>query len=179
VVDSITIPLERNKPGKPAKNRITEWLDEVAIVDSQDAERVLARRWTLHRARSGNYVREVGQGGFMLHRFVLDLADWKTTKIVVDHINHDTLDNRRDNLRAVENVLNLANRGANRTAVYSLYRGVTYDRSRNKWIAQIGHKWGHKFLGRWATEAEAAIAYNKAATLLWGEHAQLNDVKET
>lgn len=178
-MEPVTIPLERNKVGKPRKVRVAEWLDEVAVVDGQDAERVLARHWTLHRARSGIYVREVGQGGYMLHRFVLELADWKTTKVVVDHINHDTLDNRRVNLRAVENVLNLANRGANRTAVYSLYRGVTYDLSRSKWKAQIGTEWGNKFLGRFAIEAEAALAYNKAALLLWGEHAQLNDLQES
>jgi len=170
----IEIPLERNSAGRPRKVPVRRFFEEVALVDAEDAERVLAVRWTLHKARSGTYVKQVGHGGEFLHRFVLELPSWRESRLVVDHRNHDTLDNRRENLRAVANALNLANSAANRTAVYSLFKGVTYDRSRNKWVAQIGLDGRHRFLGRFDSELDAAMAYNTAALEAWGEHAHLN-----
>lgn len=95
---------------------------------------------------------------------------------MVDHRNGDRLDNRRANLRAVANVLNIANSPANRTAMYSPFKGVSYDRSRSKWIAQITIGRKNRNLGRFATEVEAALAYNAAALEAWGEHARLNVV---
>jgi hypothetical protein len=121
-------------------------------------------------------VKEVGHHGGFLHRFVLDLPCWRDNRLVVDHINHDRLDNRRANLRAVANVLNLANSGANKTAVYSQFKGVTYDQRRRRWIAQITIEYNGRKLGQFATEEQAALAYNLAAVEAWGEHAQLNDI---
>jgi hypothetical protein len=43
----------------------------------------------------------------------------------------------------------------------SLYRGVSWDRSRNKWAARIGPRGADKFLGRFDTEAEAADAVRR------------------
>lgn len=172
----VSVPIEHNRPGRPGKNFAPRYLDIVAIVDASDAERILARRWTLHKARSGPYVKEVGHGGDFLHRVVLELPSLRDSGLVVDHKNHDRLDNRRENLRAVPNVLNLANSGANRTAVYSLFKGVSFDRRRGTWIAQIGVNGKHRHLGRYDTEQQAALAYNLAAFEAWGEHAQLNDV---
>ena len=175
VTQTIAVPLEQNSPGRPRKHSSPRLLTASALVDSIDGERVLARRWTLHRARSGEYVREVGQRGEFLHRFVLELPPWRPSGLVVDHINHDRLDNRRENLRAVANVLNLAN-SPGRSSVYSLFKGVTFDRSRNRWVAQIMVSGKNCWLGRFVTEAEAALAYNAAALKEWGEHAQLNDI---
>jgi AP2 domain/HNH endonuclease len=171
------IPLEANPPGRPPKNRVTRYLDQATYVDHQDAERVRGLRWTLHRARSGIYVKEVGHGGWFLHRFVLDLPPLRGTGLVVDHKDHDTLNNRRENLRAVKNVLNLANSGSRRSAVHSLFKGVTYDISRNRWVAQIGIGNRHIHLGRYDSEVEAASAYNVAALAEWGESAFLNSLE--
>lgn len=177
MTEPVAIPLERNHRGKPRKNPIRVYRDEVALVDAADADRVLAYRWTLHTARSGIYVKEVGHGGRFLHRFVLELPPWRESAEVVDHINHNGLDNRRANLRAVKNSFNLANSQGRRTAVHSLFKGVTYDISRSKWVAQIGVDGKHRGLGRFETEREAALAYNAAAFAAWGESAHLNDVE--
>jgi hypothetical protein len=45
----------------------------------------------------------------------------------------------------------------------SSYRGVSWKRKSRKWISQLTHKGKHEHLGSFATEVEAAIAYDKAA----------------
>ncbi len=60
--------------------------------------------------------------------------------LVVDHINHNTLDNRQINLRVITNAQNLQNRiGANKSNKTSGIRGVTWDKQHQKWCAQVGH----------------------------------------
>jgi len=91
----------------------------------------------------------------------------------IDHVNHDTLDNRRSNLRLVSNAQNQMNRrkGPNCS---SRYKGVTWDISKGMWMAQIMHNQKHSFLGRYSTEEEAAEAYDQKAKQLFGDFAHLN-----
>src|SRR5262245_7129097 len=83
-----------------------------AIVDAEDAERVNRYRWSLrHRNRpGGGYAyRGFHVGGRLrhiaLHREVLGLPPGRLG-VVVDHINHATLDNRKANLRVVTHAEN-------------------------------------------------------------------------
>ncbi len=52
------------------------------------------------------------------------------------------------------------------------FRGVSFDKSRNKWISRVGRKQ----LGRFSTKEEAALAYNKEAQSLWGDSAYQNKI---
>ena len=97
--------------------------------------------------------------------------------IQVDHISHNTLDNRRCNLRLASPSQNSANR-RKRTDNTSGYRGVCWKREHQKWFAQIecrkdGKRMNHH-LGYFNTPEEAAIAYNIAAVKIHGEFATLN-----
>ena len=57
----------------------------------------------------------------------------------------------------------------------SQYRGVSLNkRYKNPWIAQIQIDNRNIHLGRFSTEKEAAKAYDKKATELYGELASLN-----
>ena len=91
----------------------------------------------------------------------------------IDHINHDTLDNRRSNLRLVTNAQNQMNRrkGPNCS---SPYKGVSWDYSRGMWTSQITFNQQHFALGRYATEEEAAQVYDNKAKEFFGEFAHLN-----
>lgn len=99
---------------------------------------------------------------------------------MVDHINHDTLDNRRQNLRVVTRRQNQANMRKCSKATSSKYKGVSWDKSRNKWMAALGPKVEGKtrriHLGRFDREEDAALAYNKGASALFGVFAKLNKV---
>jgi hypothetical protein len=84
-------------------------------------------------------------------------------RFVVDHINRDALDNRRENLRFVSQRVNATNKQkqSNNT---SGHVGVCYEKRRKKWFAQIVHNKSNKFLGYYATQEEAIVA-RKAAEL--------------
>lgn len=97
-----------------------------------------------------------------------------------DHKNRNPLDNRRDNLRFVTRGQNVVNspKAENPTAT-SLYKGVSLDRERNKWVTSICHDGKKENLGRFSIEGEAAIAYNNAAIKYFGDAAFLNTVSDS
>ena len=81
----------------------------------------------------------------------------------VDHINGDKLDNRLENLRDVPPATNFRNRGANRNNTTG-FKGVTYDKRRKKFLAQLKVDRRHVYVGRFDTAEEAHAAYLAAVT---------------
>jgi hypothetical protein len=133
-----------------------------AMVDA-DLHPALARhRWSLHP--HGYVLRYVGgrknRRCERLHRRVLSLGDGDSRQ--VDHRNRNKLDNRRANLRTATNAENRQNQGSQ--AGSSRYRGVTWDKSREEWMAQAQLAGKHFHLGRFRSEkraAEAAAAFRR------------------
>ena len=107
-----------------------------------------------------------------MHRQIMAISD---TKIHIDHIDQNGLNNCRNNLRLCSISQNNANRKAlpNKT---SQYLGVCYVSERNKWVASISKNNKTKILGRFFNEKSAALAYNKAAKEIHGEFARLNTI---
>jgi hypothetical protein len=127
----------------------------VALVDDEDAERVLAYRWFRHS--SGYAVRNVkGERGRvrMLHREIVGLEPGDPRE--VDHISRARLDCRRANLRIVTRAENRQNTPA--IGGTSRARGVSRIAKTGRWraFAQLGG--AHVHIGCFATEAEAAEA---------------------
>lgn len=132
------------------------------------------------KGKSSTYARTRYNGrDVYLHRLILGLLD-KPKHIFVDHKDGNGLNNSRSNLRVTTSRGNQRNRrkeSSRKTS--SSYKGV-YKENKNRkrtkiWRAQIvlpGKK--QKCLGYYPTEVEAAQAYNKAATELFGEFACLN-----
>jgi hypothetical protein len=87
-----------------------------------------------------------------LHRAVLGLPPGDLLR--VDHINGDTLDNRRANLRVATTAQNAQNQGSRGGS--SRHRGVTWDKSRKKWMATATLDGRRRTIGRFGTEEEAA-----------------------
>lgn len=91
----------------------------------------------------------------------------------IDHKNQDRTDNRINNLREASNAQNASNRTvlSNNT---SGFKGVTWDRNRNKWRAKL--IWNNKTisLGNHTCPIEAARAYDSKALELHGEFAVTN-----
>lgn len=94
---------------------------------------------------------------------------------IVDHINGNRLDNRRANLRIVNDKQNALNRGKQRNNT-SGYKGVTKHTINKSWCAEI--KAGNKRvrLNGFSTPEDAAIAYNYLAIKYHGEFAVLNEI---
>lgn len=103
------------------------------------------------------------------HRMVLGIEN---SKLHGDHINHNTLDNRRCNIRKSTPQQNMSNKKG--YGAHPQYVGVCWNRFRNKWQAQIGHCGKYYYLGRFDMPEEAARAYDKKAKELKGEFANLN-----
>lgn len=86
----------------------------------------------------------------------------------VDHINRNKLDNRRSNLRICTHAENLANRIKPRNNT-SGYKGVVWNKSRSKWLAQITVKKRHIYLGQFDDIEEANEAYNLGFVKYYGK----------
>jgi len=96
---------------------------------------------------------------FTLHRLAWLYVHGEMPENHIDHINGIRDDNRICNLRAVSRELNMQNmrEPTIRNALGLL--GVHFDKSRNKFIAQIMYNGKHKHLGRFNTKEEAHQAY--------------------
>ena len=93
--------------------------------------------------------------------------------MVVDHINSDSLDNRRSNLRVCTVSQNNMNSAIGRNNK-SGYKGVSWDKTNKKWRAGIKAKGKSVSLGSFNSKKDAARAYNEAAKKAYGEFAKLN-----
>ena len=97
---------------------------------------------------------------------------------MVDHINRDKLDNRRENLRLCNMTESNRNRGPihfkHSSSITSKYKGVHW--SKNKWRATIEVNGKKIYLGFFDNEQDAAIAYNEAAKKYFGDYAYLNEI---
>lgn len=141
----------------------------VAIVDDEDFEWL--SQYVYYYVSSTGYARRVdGYSRKYMHRDITKCPD----DLHVDHINGNRLDNRRENLRIVTVSQNHMNRIRLPISKTSIYRGVSAYTMRGMWQAQI-HKSG-KILhfGHFKDEAEAALVYDIACRILFGEYGRPN-----
>lgn len=108
---------------------------------------------------------------FLIGRVLLELGD---SALQVDHINQDTLDNRRENLRIVDRDLQNANR---RVLNGNGYKGVRSNKNGQSFRAGICAR-GVRCLGpsRFSPEA-AALDFNRMAIAAWGSEVFVNEVR--
>lgn len=126
-----------------------------ALIDATDAEWAGQWRWSLdnhgyavRRERDTPQRRTV-----LLHRALLGLNHGNP--LTGDHINGDRLDNRRSNLRAIPLGGQSQNRHSHRGSS-SQFRGVSWNKRYNKWVAYIGVNYKVQTLGMFDSEEEAA-----------------------
>lgn len=100
----------------------------------------------------------------MMHRILINAPD----KMVVDHINHDTYDNRKSNLRLCTQAENLRNAKQYITNK-SGRRGVCWDQSTNRWMAYIMKDYTHHTLGYFKNIDDAIECRQKAEIQYFGE----------
>ena len=150
---------------------------KVALVDDEDFDRVNQYKWWLGydaNKKNPNYyaIRVVRISHkktlFKLHNLILK----PPVGMFVDHINGNSLDNRRSNLRICTNAQNAANKRPQK-GCSSSYKGVQkYEKS--KWRAYVRFENKLIHLGCFNNEIKAAKTYDVNAVLLFGEFARLN-----
>lgn len=111
------------------------------IIDTDDLKKVkiLNGSWYAeYNKKTDSYYARIGsrQNGIItriyMHRLIMDCPD----HLMVDHINHNTLDNRSENLRNVDNTVNQQNRyRCNKTNKCGV-RGVCWDGRKGRWRVQ-------------------------------------------
>lgn len=139
----------------------------VALVDDEDFERVNQFFWYADKDENTFYaVARIQNKLIYMHTF---LTGFKQT----DHKDMNGLNNQRNNLRKATTQENLMNRKSFKNSS-SQFKGVSWDGTRNKWIARIRLNNKSIHLGRFISETDAAKAYNQKAKELFGEFAKLN-----
>lgn len=128
----------------------------IVRVDPEDFTALAARRWYASPAKKRIYAKSAAPGGgsTYMHRLLVQPPKGEC----VDHINGDSLDNRRANLRVGSHRQNMQNMGAHSNAKASRFRGVTQQAASSNWVAQVTLKGKVHYLGTFHAEAEAAIA---------------------
>lgn len=150
---------------------------KVAIIDDEDFERVGRHKWYAHRCSKRTYYarRNIYQkgGGKIIQVSMASFILSAPAGLQVDHINHDTLDNRWCNLRLCTRTQNNQNRKPFRGGT-SKYKGVCWNRENKNWRALCCEKGRLIHLGYFKNEKQAAMAYDEYASEHFVEFARLN-----
>ena len=143
-----------------------------AIVDDKDFDFLNQWKWYFAHGYAvrtqNNYPNKPFQ--VRMHRIILGTPEGMDS----DHINRDRLDNRRSNLRICNRSQNISNTFLRSNK--SGYKGVSWKKSNNKWVAQITVFGKTLHLGIYSDPKEAAKVYNQAAQKHHGEFAVLNSI---
>lgn len=141
----------------------------VTLVDDEDYEWLSGCKWHVfgetwkyavsHRGPNGT-------GRTRMHRAIFGNVP---KGMIVDHINGNSLDNRRSNLRLCTTAQNMMNSKlmSNNT---SGYKGVSF--SRGKWVARLRYQGKFIYLGAHDDPKTAHEAYKSKAKELFGEYAR-------
>ncbi len=154
--------INRNKDGNPILVLKYGNTTKECLVSEQDYYDLKQYSWYV--ASDGYVHGTVNCIPVKMHRFIMK-PETKNDK--VDHINHDKTDNRRSNLRICDDVLNAHNRSSDG------YRGI-YLIDSNKYAASISKNGITYYLGSYELEIDAVRAYDRKATELYGNNANLN-----
>lgn len=145
------------------------------LVDDDVYEWLAALKWTVRRTtRRTLYAKTTfrdadgKQQNVLMHRMILGVQDG----MVVDHIDHNGLNNQRHNLRVCTPKENARNSLRKRGSLTP--KGVFFVQRDRRYQAAIYIDGKRVYLGSYLDPLEAAHAYNRAAIKYFGEFAALN-----
>lgn len=157
------------QPLDPSYRLIALTQGQNAIVDAEDFEWLNQRNWHAGWDKGSNKFYARTAGNVFMHQVILNCYPPKE----VDHKNHNTLDNRKQNLRKASHSQNQSNAGIRHNNT-SGFKGVNWHKRYRKWDARISHKGRSIFIGSFISAKQAARAYDQKAKELNGEFAHLN-----
>ena len=156
---------------------------QFAILDNEDYDMINQYKWcanyykSIHTYYAVRNTRKTNgkQKTQLMHRVIMNCSNDKQ----IDHINHNTLDNRKSNLRICTQNQNQYNQRLHKKTS-SKYKGVYLQKQKCKnkvhtyWVSYISFNGKKMYLGHSKTEIEGAKVYNKKAKELFGDFAYLN-----
>jgi hypothetical protein len=156
--------------------RIKLTQDQFALIDDENLELINKYKWFTQKIDNRYYVAthiKINNKSTMLymHRLIMGLKPGD--KIEVDHIDHNGLNNRKENLRKVGRKQNAMNSRKKKNCS-SAYKGVCFYKRDNLWVAYIMIDYKLIHLGRFINEIDAAKAYDNAAIKYFGANAFIN-----
>ncbi len=142
------------------------------LVDDSDYKELSRWKWNAHRSECGLWTaqrRNSEDKIVYMHRQILGLVpgDGKEG----DHKNHNSLDNRRSNIRICTRSQNAQNTRKIKRETSSQFKGVCWNKQRSKWRARINVCGKDIHLGLHKDEIRAAEAYDEAAKQYFGDFA--------
>lgn len=137
--------------------------DTITLIDKEDIELVKHDRWCVSSdgyaiSASGKYHKK------RLHRVIMGEIN---TSNVIDHINRNRMDNRKNNLRVVTNQENSFNQTIRKNNTSGII-GVSWWSRDNNWMAQIKHNYKRHFLGYYEDINDAIRARLQAEIKYFG-----------
>ena len=137
--------------------------------DRDDIRKVVKHTW--HVNSNGYVTTNVSIGHkkqkvVSLHRYIMDEHN---PTVFIDHINGNTLDNRKSNLRRVNSAQNSQNHKKLKTNT-SGTTGVYWHKNKNKWESCISVDGKNVYLGLFDSKEEAIEARKEAEEKYYGEY---------
>jgi len=143
-----------------------------AIIDINKYKEVSKHSWCAHETAKKCYPETRIKGKLIrLHQFLMGKKPFENA--IIDHINGNSLDNRKSNLRWTTIKQNNHNTSSRKST--SKYKGVRWHDKLNKWSAFISKGGKYFHLGMFKNESDAAKKYNKKAKEFFGEYCKLNE----
>lgn len=142
------------QPLDPSIRLIPLTQDQNAVVDAADYEWLNQWNWVAYKNPHTQTFYASRRPSIHMHRVIMGAPQG----VLVDHKNHDTLDNRRSNLRLCTNQQNQQNRRLSKGNT-SGFKGVSWHRGTKKWAARIRVGGKQKTIGYFSDPKEAANAY--------------------
>lgn len=128
---------------------------EIITISDEDYSRVSSYKWYVAQSKAGLfYARTTSRQKIYLHRLVLEAPKGS----IVDHIDGDTFNCTRKNLRFVSSLENATNKKASTRNKLGI-KGVSFDKHWNKYVAQLNYK-GVKYREWFTTKEEAKDQYD-------------------
>jgi len=152
---------------------------KVTIVDDEDFEYLNQFKWYAMEKRRGDFYAlrgrrrsEKGSRQIYMAREIMN----NPKGLLVDHRDHNTLDNRKENLRICTKAENCRNQ-RKQNGCSSVHKGVSWHIRRKKWQGKIKVNGKTIYLGFFVDEDDAARAYNASARKYFGFYACLNVIE--
>lgn len=151
--------------------------DKIVLIDAEDFEKISNFKWHVNYNKKNNYYIQANiyvngkRTTKSLHKIIM--GDFKDK--IIDHINGNTLDCRKENMRFVTNQENSFNQKVSKNKKSSKHKGIYHNKKLNNWKVLIKYNYKNIYIGVFDTEQKAVNAYNEKAKELFGEYARLND----